>query len=592
MIDDVEHLLRNSVQDSAVLFVDSGSRNRVAYPTPSEYVIDLEEPIRNVFGMSVLDAAIANTMYNVDWNNNYLRFVTVATSASKLMQAARSAAANAQTTYDAYEAADVDTLNAEFFAMGFASPLCSWLGDVSRSSYSIAVVSDADYASRPPQAPAAGDEPSPGALSYVLVRAVTRGVTLRSTTGSLSPQASKSEGWVSFNGASYDASSCPVLLEYAKSNTPFAILPSRQQASGTYSFTASSTYDVYSFAAKPLFPGQFSSYTSSGSIVQLSFTIAGAVVEVGNYTSLTQLQAALQTAFGDAGSPIGIVSTSSGGLNKNGAFAFSGPADGRFLFSTTYSTMAGVLGFDLNASLSSNAVPRVKREYSAIALGGGNGNASLPLYSSVLTDDVGQQLSAPGIANLLGPRFIVLRCPEIEQHIGTTGKYGRFSTGIGVFKLQSTNQVAQVRFDYVSLVNKPFHPIGRLHRLTLRFEMSDGSLYDFKGINHQLLLSIKYHAPTQGVDHARGGGGGDLLGPDGAFVSSLNPDYDPDFQRYLARQSAYAPRLDDQGFDPFDEDDVEDDVFGYRGETGGGGGGGDDDDAEVRYDRRYDDHDD
>jgi hypothetical protein len=99
-------------------------------------------------------------------------------------------------------------------------------------------------------------------------------------------------------------------------------------------------------------------------------------------------------------------------------------------------------------------------------------------------------------------------------------------------------------------------------RLTLRFEMSDGVLYDFKGVNNQLLLSIKYYAPTQGTDHAMGARGsiGAALP---AIVSTLNPDYDPDFMRYMSRQTGFAPRLDDQGYDPYDEDDEEDDAFGY-----------------------------
>ena len=171
------------------------------------------------------------------------------------------------------------------------------------------------------------------------------------------------------------------------------------------------------------------------------------------------------------------------------------------------------------------------------------GGDSVCMYASVL-DTSGQKLVSPGIINLTGVRYVTLRCKEIEEHVETQGKYGPFSTGIGVFKLQSSNNVVQVRADYVNLVRKAFHPIGRLLRMTLRFELSDGKLYDFKGVNNQILLSVKYYAPVAPENEH--------------FKSVLNPDYNYDFHRFMMQQSAYAPRLDDQGYDPYDEDDEED----------------------------------
>jgi hypothetical protein len=76
-IEDVNYLLRNSQKESALFFIDSTKRNRQFYPTPAEYVIDLEEPVRNVFGIDILDATIPNSMYNVDVHNNVMRLVTI-----------------------------------------------------------------------------------------------------------------------------------------------------------------------------------------------------------------------------------------------------------------------------------------------------------------------------------------------------------------------------------------------------------------------------------------------------------------------------------------------------------------------------------
>ena len=563
MIDDVQFLLRNSVPDSAVLFVDSTSRDYVSHPTPSEYVIDLQEPIRNVFGMTILDAAIANTMYNVDANNNKLRVIQVGTAASAALQAARAAALSGlfQLTptqaNDLWDQADLNALNREFFAMGFASPLRLWLGDVLGAAYSVSVVAESDLEANPVPPAAPGDVPDPTRMSrcFVLARTIVAGVPMQCTTIS---QVGSRAGWFAFNGAFYNVLP-PTLPEGASTfsfslGQQYAILPSSSSALQAAAVpTEGAQFDVYTYRAIELAPLQYAEYCSSSSssspIVQLTYQMATATIEAGNYVSLPTLQGSLQAVLTGVGTPILAGSTSPNGIGKNGLFGFSAPVDCRYMFSTAFSTAGGVLGFDLEPSSADNGQPRSARNHSSVLIGGD----AAPTYASVLKDSGLQVLNAPGLANLLGPRYITLRCPEIEQHIGTTGKYGPYSTGIGVFKLQSTNQIAQVRFDYVSLVNKPFHPIGRLQRLTLRFEMPDGSLYDFKGINNQLLISVKYYSPTPGADHA--------LALSGRIASTLNPDYDPDYLRFMTRQTGYAPRLDDPGYDPYDEDDDEDRSF-------------------------------
>ena len=602
-MDDVQFLLRNSVQDSALLFIDSAQRDYVHHPTPSEYVVDLQEPIRNVFGFEVLDSSIANTMYNIDSINNLLRFVAIdvpdsavltAASAAAVSSAASSATATAVT--DAVDTAQLAALNTQYFTLGFASPLRTWLADPSFSSYAAAVVSSADYAATPPgaaQASGAAPVPPPAANSgpgtyfYVLVESTLSNILMLSSTAtpSLGLNASvTSGGWVAFNGAYYsvvDTSSSATAAAAATLMAlgSFALLPSTASGSSaqTTSYTTTAYFDVVTYEAVAMTEADFSAYTGlsvSGSLVsaggggrvataiRVAFSVGAVHIEVGNYTQNTTLQSSLQSALNAAQVPIQVVGTTTAGLNKQAILRLTAPGTCRILISTADSTANAALGIDLHAQTSINTLPRSTRGFGAVAVGG----ASEPTYSSVYQDDGTQQLTFPGIINLAGVRYVTLRCPEIEEHIGSSGKYGPFSTGIGVFKLQTTNEVVQARADYVNIVRKPFHPIGRLLRMTFRFEMLDGSLFDFKGVNNQLLVSIKYYAPTPGVAGGSGAAAGGAsaaagtsapLGPEMA-VSVLNPDYDPDFHRYVARQSGYAARLDDQGYDPYDEDDEDD----------------------------------
>ena len=146
-IEDVQHLLRNSVNDCATIFVDSSKRDYIHYPTPSEYVVDLLEPVKNVFGIDVLDAAIANCMYNVDYNNCHARIIGLNTDLCTALHTARTALVatstttlTAEATDEMWDQADLSALNSEFFALGFASPLRGWLADVTRASYRVCVL--------------------------------------------------------------------------------------------------------------------------------------------------------------------------------------------------------------------------------------------------------------------------------------------------------------------------------------------------------------------------------------------------------------------------------------------------------------------
>lgn len=129
--------------------------------------------------------------------------------------------------------------------------------------------------------------------------------------------------------------------------------------------------------------------------------------------------------------------------------------------------------------------------------------------------------------------------------------------GVGIFKLLNSNQVIQIRFDYTNLSRKPVHPIAKLSRLTLRFEQSDGTLFDFKGVDNQLLLVVKFYQPTAPP-------------PVAPYRSLLNPDYDPDFVRYLAKQNAFAQRLNDPGAYDDDQDQDDDDEDGSGSGSGSG----------------------
>jgi hypothetical protein len=90
--------------------------------------------------------------------------------------------------------------------------------------------------------------------------------------------------------------------------------------------------------------------------------------------------------------------------------------------------------------------------------------------------------------------------------------------------MYAVNDIAHQRFDFVNFHRKPFHPIGKLDRLSFKFEKANGRSYDFKGANHLLIINIKYLVPTQKRRFER---------------SILNPNYRYDANPSLLRHIEY-----------------------------------------------------
>ena len=131
-----------------------------------------------------------------------------------------------------------------------------------------------------------------------------------------------------------------------------------------------------------------------------------------------------------------------------------------------------------------------------------------------------QNLQMPGLVNLLGDRYIKLRSDTIEQHLHSSVSASVNPIGLGLFKLGVSGYVDS-RFDFINVKYREFHPIGKLASIDFRFETLDGNLYDFKGVNHNFLLNIKFLTPIQKRDKVD-------------YV--INPNYNPNLLEYKKLQ--------------------------------------------------------
>lgn len=130
-------------------------------------------------------------------------------------------------------------------------------------------------------------------------------------------------------------------------------------------------------------------------------------------------------------------------------------------------------------------------------------------------------VGSPGIINLAYENFLVMRCPEIETHIrGSYNVNADNETGMGVLNIDVSGY-ATSRTEFFSVIYKEFHPIGKLDKLSFRFERkSDQRLYDFKNVDLHFLMSIKFLRPSNQIKFEQ---------------STLNPNYDPNYLGYLPK---------------------------------------------------------
>lgn len=149
----------------------------------------------------------------------------------------------------------------------------------------------------------------------------------------------------------------------------------------------------------------------------------------------------------------------------------------------------------------------------------GRGKGDWGKYSIDDTYAEFQNIQTPGLINLVGERFIVVHSNIIESHFNILSR-SKNSVGLGLFKL-GVNGYSENRFDFSNYKPKDFHPIGKLSKIDLRFETINGLMYDFKGINHHLLLNIKFYTPIGNIDNAK---------------YSLNANYNPNLIEYQNTQ--------------------------------------------------------
>lgn len=479
-MDDIDHLIANSSTNSFMFYIDSRHRNRAIYPNPNEYAIQFSTPFRNVYSIQVVDSLIPRTHYNVDVYSN--RF----TYEIKRHQEVLDYRINVPIgNYSADQL--IILLNS--LLVDLTISYASYPGDIRKQ-----FVFKSDYP-----------------FEIKLDKSTMNELLGFDAT-------STDEPW------SYTRSSQDDVEYYEK----FNLVESATSTSNTHHYHVYN--DTVLFIALSTSASRFSVHMVQFSIEAVSEPCICVIslitlTQDGKMfpTNHTPCEISIQegTTFVNATFDDGVILNTE--EHSYVRIHFKNFQYGNSSFSCTIPSRAcqpandECLMFEMTVAnqseLNSNTIGAFVSNY----IIGLNVSCRLPKFS----------LIPPGIYDLTGDNYINMRCKEIENHMGVNGNrvesinsndgvnevnqtigYGLAKFKLGIMGYQDE------RFDYVALNPREIHPIGKLSQLTFRFERWDGSLYDFRGVNHTMTLIIHYYSPR--IDHT----------PRSKMISRLNPAYD------------------------------------------------------------------
>jgi hypothetical protein len=574
-IDDVDYLKKNSIKQNILFIIDSKDRDHVAYPTPSSYTIDLTIPFYNVIGFQLIEASIPRTMYNVDIYNNTLSFF-IHDSEVNIQNVSRSnyVGADGSRTLDTGDytiqsliVALNGTVNndptmpillgmnvnndpnkpyTQITAKSLSNPpelkniiqfSCPYPFVIDMGNSTIAETLGFDLVVQPGYE---GNKPileqRYTAIPPPLMYSNVNDFNYLYHSVDIPPNIALGNTYIAFQGptgvvrnlsistCNYVAQSFQVIDDAYLTQVNAALFtPTTNQGVAVNQIAEWAIYNDYSNQPNTLLHTYtYNSITQQYDIPHTSNAISVNTINGGYSFTNNPFQLYLTPGT------YWIVMTSS--TDNLATFYNDVP---------TYQNYQPLLYLNSNITgLASNI-----QGYTWLSKNDNENGVYFQASIQVMLQNTYHYLTAPGIYSLFGDRYITIRCPEIEQYAFRSFAYTKESLGIARIKLGVVGY-SEYSGDFSSIPLREFHPVGKVPKLTFNFQRQDGTVYDFKGVNHTMTFAIYYYEPIQinTFEH-----------------SILNPNYNPNFIQYMENEEGEEDDSDDQ-----EEDFNRDAVQNYR----------------------------
>ena len=546
-IDDVDYLLENCVTDNHIIYIDSAKRDKAVFPQPSHYTIRFAHPYRFVHGIEVIDASIPSTMFNVDVHNNVLSYLSSPDGDmnSTLQELARIPGLREVLQFslkdDIHQAirdygtttpfklalVDGDTQNLDDV---FLNPLelRKFIDDCLHVDVNSLNIKDDSFDGL---GSSTGISFDPSKTTYLVIKKHKMpNVKLYKSeqaaqNGSLPVYAMSVHDTTLYTTEAYlyDFYEC---FRKKYGNLSFYETIKKKQPKVTRTYTLQNKYcesDIYEWTYYTISSITEAEYQALPSTKYARISSSQTIFRPGNYSAREFLKLSEMFMTGDVSFNTGDVTT----IETYPNFTLYGETP--FVVNQLGSSIGSIIG------LSEDASAKLPLNYTYIP--------NIPYFFGSIAENQDNLLMCPGMINFTANRYVILRCDELEDHMYGSYAYGDFTPGIAMLRFFEIEGVSHQRNDYVNFTKPPFHPIGKLDKITLTFLLPDLlTLYDFKGIDHLLLLSIKFYAPRQMRKMQS---------------SVLNPNYNPDFHEYAHQHIDYKREIDVFDQKKSIEDDVE-----------------------------------
>lgn len=524
-IEDVDYLKKNSIKQSYLFLVDSADRNKLSYPTPAEYVIDFTTPFHNVVGFEVINASIPRTMYNIDVINNTIVFA-IHEGTPKLDLTTTVRIPPGEYT--------IQTL-----VVALNQILCM---HVNRDPSKPLVYITAESTTNPP------DIESKIRFRCPYPFFIDMATSACAETLGFDEYTQPSEALVPLLERRYEAPfypsqqrvfhsvDIPPQVAYGKERTVFqgprGVL--RRAPINTTNFVAQRFVLTSKAYLKQIFAGLYADVLSTNDVVHWE------IRRTNQSDTAPRIDGTAPVATGTIA-----ISFTDGTLSDSelmGSHSILLEADTPYwIIMKAIASDANDMYVFYNDVLDTRTSMLISSNSGTTWSSFDNDGIYFNMSINIIVYDEYHVITAPGLYSLVGPKYIVIRCLEIEEHSFRSLAFTRHHMGLGLIKLGVVGY-SDNRMDFNKVPLREFHPIGKLKRITLRFELPSGALYDFKGVNHNITFAIHYLEPIQ---------------KESFRASILNPNYDGNFVGYMYKQDEQEVESDDQEED-FNRDDLED----------------------------------
>jgi len=447
-MDDVQFLLNNSTQASHLALIDSAQRDTAHWPTASQFDVTFDTPFQKVYGIDLLSVDVPRTEYLISSSRNVLIFSYGSPSSGSQQhvvtvpegdydQSSVLVALNAAL-------AQFPSVNGNVITVASSTPVASLSNRLTFSCQDVFTL----YLSA-----------SSARLVLGFANPVTSDSTLYAAPG-WSPGAPDTITTVLSPLAA--AATLQVYVNVAP-QTSASTLPITAYKSVQQSFT--STYTGICTQVSAVFGS-----TGKAPTDDIFWTIKDTL---GNLCSQGYIQPDLDN-FG---------TFSTGAYQSASATLVAGQTYVLSLQDPSNADVSNCITVGYTSTIEDS-----------ISLMCGTQTISGSVSATLMVRASTNTVSAPGLLDLTGERYIVLRCLEIEAAINGSRAFEQFNAGIGLIQLGNYGY-SQQAYDYTAYPPRTFQPISALSKMTLSFRKSDGSLYDFKGLNLELLILIRYLLP-------------------------------------------------------------------------------------------------